>query len=130
MLRALRNNETGLTLIELVIALAILAVLASAVLPLAEVTVKRTKEIELQRALRDIRSAIDAYKADFDKAKAENLIAILRDNPYQTPPFYEKLVGDLAGAYSRRINIQHRLVYEIVEDQKVVKIIRMWTHYE
>jgi Txe/YoeB family toxin of toxin-antitoxin system len=64
------------------------------------------------------------------KAKAENLIAILRDDPYQTPPFYEKLVGDLAGAYCRRINIQHRLVYEIVEDQKVVKIIRMWTHYE
>lgn len=64
------------------------------------------------------------------KAKAENLIDILRDNPYQTPPSYEKLVGDLAGAYSRRINIQHRLVYEIIEDQKVVKIIRMWTHYE
>lgn len=64
------------------------------------------------------------------KAKAENLIAILRENPYQTPPFFEKLVGDLAGAYSRRINIQHRLIYEIIEDQKVVKIIRMWTHYE
>ncbi len=74
MLRAVQNNEKGLTLIELVIALAILAVLASAVLPLAEVTVKRTKEIELQRALRDIRSAIDAYKADFDKAKAEKKI--------------------------------------------------------
>ena len=74
MFRAIRNNETGLTLIELVIALAILAVLASAVLPLAEVTVKRTKEIELQRALRDIRSAIDAYKADFDKAKSEKKI--------------------------------------------------------
>jgi toxin YoeB len=64
------------------------------------------------------------------KVKAENVIDILRENPYQTPPFYEKLVGDLAGAYSRRINIQHRLVYEIIEDQKVVKIIRMWTHYE
>ncbi len=74
MFRLLRDNEAGLTLIELVIALAILAVLASAVLPLAEVTVKRTKEIELQRALRDIRSAIDAYKADFDKAKAEKKI--------------------------------------------------------
>jgi len=68
------KSENGLTLIELVIALAILAVLASAVLPLSEVTVKRTKEIELQRALRDIRSAIDAYKADFDKAKAEKKI--------------------------------------------------------
>jgi Txe/YoeB family toxin of toxin-antitoxin system len=64
------------------------------------------------------------------KAKAEQLIEILRDNPYQTPPFYEKLIGDLAGAYSRRINIQHRLVYEVLEDEKMVKVIRMWTHYE
>lgn len=64
------------------------------------------------------------------KAKAEQLIAILRDNPYQTPPAYEKLIGDLSGAYSRRINIQHRLVYEVIDDEKIVKIIRMWTHYE
>jgi Txe/YoeB family toxin of toxin-antitoxin system len=64
------------------------------------------------------------------RAKAEQLIAILRDNPYQAPPSYEKLVGDLAGAYSRRINIQHRLVYEVIDDEKIVKIIRMWTHYE
>lgn len=64
------------------------------------------------------------------KHKAETLIQILRDNPYQTPPFYEELVGDLAGAYSRRINIQHRLVYEVIESQKTVKVIRMWTHYE
>ena len=64
------------------------------------------------------------------RAKAEKLIQILRDNPYQTPPPYEKLVGDLAGAYSRRINIQHRLVYQIIEDKKTVKIIRMWTHYD
>jgi toxin YoeB len=64
------------------------------------------------------------------RSKAEELIQILRENPYQTPPPYEKLVGDLAGAYSRRINIQHRLVYEIIEDKKTVKIIRMWTHYE
>ena len=64
------------------------------------------------------------------KAKAEQLIEVLRDNPYQTPPFYEKLIGDLAGAYSRRINIQHRLVYQVIEDKKIVKIIRMWTHYE
>jgi toxin YoeB len=62
--------------------------------------------------------------------KAEKLIQILRDDPYQTPPFYEKLVGDLAGAYSRRINIQHRLVYEIMEAERTVKVIRMWTHYE
>ena len=64
------------------------------------------------------------------KVKAEQLIEILRDNPYQKPPFYEKLVGDLAGAYSRRINIQHRLVYEVLENEKIVKVIRMWTHYE
>ncbi|MFZ5571495.1 MAG: Txe/YoeB family addiction module toxin [Thermodesulfobacteriota bacterium] len=64
------------------------------------------------------------------RAKAEQLLEILRDNPYQTPPFYEKLVGDLAGAYSRRINIQHRLIYEVVENEKIVKVIRMWTHYE
>jgi toxin YoeB len=64
------------------------------------------------------------------KAKAEKLIQILRENPYHTPPSYEKLVGDLSGAYSRRINIQHRLVYQIVEDEKTVKIIRMWTQYE
>jgi len=62
--------------------------------------------------------------------KAEKLIKILQDNPYQSPPTYEKLVGDLAGAYSRRINIQHRLVYQIVDDKRTVKIIRMWTHYE
>jgi toxin YoeB len=64
------------------------------------------------------------------RSKAENLIQILRENPYQVPPPYEKLVGDLAGACSRRINIQHRLVYEIIEEEKTVKIIRMWTHYE
>ena len=64
------------------------------------------------------------------KEKAEQLIEILRDNPYQTPPFYEKLVGDLAGAYSRRINIQHRLVYEVIDDERIVKVIRMWTHYQ
>jgi len=64
------------------------------------------------------------------REKTEKLIQILRDNPYQTPPPYEKLVGDLADAYSRRINIQHRLVYQIIEDKKTVKIIRMWTHYD
>lgn len=62
--------------------------------------------------------------------KAEQLLAILRSNPYQTPPPYEKLVGDLAGAYSRRINIQHRLVYQVLEEEQVVKVLRMWTHYE
>lgn len=62
--------------------------------------------------------------------KAEELLDILRDHPFQNPPPYEKLVGDLAGAYSRRINIQHRLVYQILEQDHVVKVIRMWTHYE
>jgi Txe/YoeB family toxin of toxin-antitoxin system len=64
------------------------------------------------------------------RPKAEKLIEILRENPYQTPPSFEKLLGDLAGAFSRRINIQHRLVYQILDDEKVVKVIRMWTHYE
>jgi Txe/YoeB family toxin of toxin-antitoxin system len=64
------------------------------------------------------------------KPQAERLLAILADNPYQTPPFFEKLVGDLAGAYSRRINIRHRLVYEVQDSIKTVKVLRMWTHYE
>jgi Txe/YoeB family toxin of toxin-antitoxin system len=64
------------------------------------------------------------------KAKAETIIQILRDNPYRNPPPYEKLVGDLAGAFSRRVNIHHRLIYQVMNDEKVVKIIRMWTHYE
>jgi len=61
--------------------------------------------------------------------KAEILLDILRKNPYQTTPPFEKLLGDLSGAYSRRINIQHRLVYQILNDEKVVKVIRMWTHF-
>jgi len=64
------------------------------------------------------------------KAKAEAIIQILRDNPYLVPPPYEKLVGDLAGAYSRRINIQHRIVYQVLDDENTIKVIRMWTHYE
>ena len=64
------------------------------------------------------------------KDKAEQLLTILREDPYRTPPPFEKLVGDLSGAYSRRINIQHRLVYQILEEERVVKVIRMWTHYE
>lgn len=63
------------------------------------------------------------------RSKAEKLLDILRENPYQTPPPFEKLLGDLSGAYSRRINIQHRLVYQVLADEKVVKVIRMWTHY-
>jgi toxin YoeB len=64
------------------------------------------------------------------RSKAEKLLDILRENPYKTPPTFEKLLGDLSGAYSRRINIQHRLVYQIIDNEKVVKVIRMWTHYE
>lgn len=64
------------------------------------------------------------------RPKVEALLTILSQNPYQNPPPYEKLVGDLAGTYSRRINIQHRLVYQIVDVEQVVKVIRMWTHYE
>lgn len=64
------------------------------------------------------------------KAKAQGIIEILKDNPFQNPPPYEKLVGDLKGLYSRRINIQHRLVYAIYPDLRLVKVLRMWTHYE
>ncbi len=64
------------------------------------------------------------------KDKAQELLELIKDNPYQYPPPYEKLVGDLVGAYSRRINIQHRLVYQIYEEERVIKIIRLWTHYE
>ena len=67
--------------------------------------------------------------AKLDK-KAKELIDIIRKNPYQTPPPYEKLQGDLRGAYSRRINIKHRLVYEILEDEKTVKLISLWSHYD
>jgi Txe/YoeB family toxin of toxin-antitoxin system len=63
------------------------------------------------------------------KAKAQELLAIIKENPFQNPPPYEKLVGDLSGAYSRRINIQHRLVYEVMPELQTVKVLRMWTHY-
>ena len=64
------------------------------------------------------------------KPQAEKLLQLLRENPFQNPPPCEKLVGDLAGAYSRRINIQHRLVYQVLEKEHIVKVLRMWTHYE
>ncbi|MDF1615738.1 Txe/YoeB family addiction module toxin [Desulfurivibrio dismutans] len=64
------------------------------------------------------------------KPKTQQLLDILADNPFQNPPPYEKLVGDLAGACSRRINIKHRLVYQVFEDLRTVKVLRMWTHYE
>lgn len=64
------------------------------------------------------------------KDKARELLAILENDPFRTPPAYEKLVGDLSGAYSRRINIQHRLVYQVLEGERAVKVLRLWTHYE
>ena len=64
------------------------------------------------------------------RPKAEKLLAILRENPHQSPPPFEKLVGDLSGCFSRRINIQHRLVYQVLEEERIVKVLRMWTHYE
>lgn len=77
-------------------------------------------------ALRDARKLAGAGL----KPRAQQLLDVLARNPYQSPPPYEKLVGDLADAYSRRINIHHRLVYQILDDLKVVKVLRMWTHYE
>ncbi|MBP9143191.1 MAG: Txe/YoeB family addiction module toxin [Thermoanaerobaculia bacterium] len=64
------------------------------------------------------------------KDRAENLLAVIREDPFQSPPHFEKLVGDLAGAFSRRINIQHRLVYEVFPELRTVRVLRMWTHYE
>jgi len=64
------------------------------------------------------------------KPKAQGLLALIAEDPYRRPPPFEKLIGDLAGAYSRRINIQHRVVYEVLEDERVVKVLRLWSHYE
>lgn len=64
------------------------------------------------------------------KEKAIALLALLEANPFQNPPPFERLVGDLSGAYSRRINIQHRLVYQVLDEQNIVKVLRLWTHYE
>jgi toxin YoeB len=64
------------------------------------------------------------------KDQAQHLLEILANDPFQTPPPYEKLLGDLSGAYSRRINIQHRLVYEVLEGERIIKVLRMWSHYE
>ena len=78
------------------------------------------------QALKDAKK----LKAAGLKPKAEELLEILKINPLQNPPSFEKLIGDLAGAYSRRINIHNRLVYEVFPKEKVVRILRMWTHYE
>jgi toxin YoeB len=64
------------------------------------------------------------------KANAQELLALIAEDPFRRPPPFEKLIGDLAGAYSRRINIQHRLVYQVLENESVVKVIRLWSHYE
>ena len=64
------------------------------------------------------------------KKKAQGILVLIQENPYQNPPPYEKLVGDLDGTYSRRINIQHRVVYQVLEKEKIVKVLRLWTHYE
>jgi Txe/YoeB family toxin of toxin-antitoxin system len=64
------------------------------------------------------------------KPKAQKLIEIIREDPFQKPPPYEKLIGDLAGAYSRRINVQHRLVYQVYQLERIIKVLRLWTHYE
>jgi len=73
---------------------------------------------------------IEKLKGSKLDEKAKRLLEVIKANPFQNPPPYEKLQGDLNGAYSRRINIQHRLVYEIFEEQNIIKVIRMWTHYE
>lgn len=73
---------------------------------------------------------IPKLKAAKLDTKAKALIDLLRENPYQSPPPFEKLQGDLLGAYSRRINIKHRLVYQVIEEEQAIKIISMWTHYE
>lgn len=64
------------------------------------------------------------------KPKAQELLALIAEDPYRKPPPFEKLVGDLAGAYSRRINIQHRLVYQVLDEERLVKVLRLWSHYE
>ena len=64
------------------------------------------------------------------RPKAQELLDILREDPFASPPPYEKLIGDLSGAYSRRINIQHRLVYQVLENERAIKVLRLWTHYE
>ncbi|MBB5335177.1 Txe/YoeB family addiction module toxin [Pectinatus brassicae] len=79
-----------------------------------------------KKAIKDIQKL---KSANLDK-KAKNIIEVIKENPFENPPPYEKLVGDLTGFYSRRINVQHRLVYDVVEVEKTVKIYRMWTHYE
>lgn len=84
------------------------------------------KVVYTKQALKDAKK----LSASGLRETAEKLLKILRVNPYQSPPPFEKLIGDLAGAYSCRINIQQRIVYQVIDDEKTVKVIRLWTHYE
>ena len=84
------------------------------------------KIVYTKKAIKDIEKIKGAKLENITK----NLINVIKENPYQTPPTYEKLVGDLKGLYSRRINIKHRLVYEVYEEEKTIKIISLWSHYE
>jgi Txe/YoeB family toxin of toxin-antitoxin system len=88
--------------------------------------VKRWKLVYTRQARKDAKRLAAAGL----RPKAERLLQLLAENPYRTPPRFEKLLGDLAGACSRRINIQHRLVYQVLDEIRTVKVIRMWTHYE
>ncbi len=83
----------------------------------------------LEFTKQSLKDAIKLKRAGLWK-KAEKLLTIIENDPFQNPPPFEKLIGDLAGAYSRRINIQHRLVYNVFEEAKIVRVLRMWTHYE
>ena len=84
------------------------------------------KIVYAKTAVKDIPKLKSAHLAE----KAKQLIEVIRNDPFQSPPPYEKLVGDLNGAYSRRINIQHRLVYQVSEEEQTIKIVSLWTHYE
>lgn len=84
------------------------------------------KVVYTKRAVKDVEKLKESGLAK----KAKQLIDLIKINPYKTPPSYEKLVGDLSGAYSRRINIKHRLVYSVYEEEKTIKVIRMWIYYE
>jgi len=88
--------------------------------------VSRWRLVFTKRAQKDAKKVAATGLRD----KAQALLAILAEDPFQSPPPFEKLVGDLTGAYSRRINIQHRLVYQVLKDDRTVKVLRMWTHYE
>lgn len=88
--------------------------------------VKKWKVVFTKQAQKDAKKISQAGL----RPQTDKLLKILEQNPFQNPPSYEKLIGDLSGAYSRRINIQHRLVYQVLDDVQMVKVIRMWTHYE